>query len=216
MKCIREGCDRDIWDGVDYCQVHYALQTTTKLTNPKDLIGSDKLPLHLVPDTISIFAATAFLEGALKYGQFNWRIAGVRSSIYISALERHIKKYKNGEDADPKTRVHHLASIIACAGIMLDAELLGKLNDDRPPRAPMSALIDGFEETVVHLKQMFRRHEPYHYTIEDSEWQPESQPKPITTSTTEPPRPKNSVRPAIQRVESPRERAEFVRAMERK
>lgn len=156
----------------------------TKLTNPKDLIGSDKLPVHLVPDTISVFASTAFLEGALKYGQFNWRIAGVRSSIYVSALERHIKKYKNGEDADPKTRVHHLASVIACAGIMLDAELLGKLTDDRPPRAPMTKLIDDFEKTVVHLKQMFREHDPYHYTIEDSEWEPENSQPNTTPSIT--------------------------------
>lgn len=188
----------------------------TKLTNPKDLIGSDKLPLHLVPDTISVFAAPAFLEGALKYGQFNWRIAGVRSSIYISALERHTKKYKNGEDTDPKTRVHHLASVIACAGIMLDAELLGKLNDDRPPRAPMSVLIDGLEETVIHLKRMFRGHEPYHYTIEDSEWQPENQPKPTTTNITEPLKPKSREQPVIQPVESLKKKAEFVRATERK
>lgn len=187
-----------------------------KLTNPKDLIGSDKLPLHLVPDTISVLAATAFLEGALKYGQFNWRIAGVRSSIYISALERHTRKYKNGEDSDPKTRVHHLASVIACAGIMLDAELLGKLNDDRPPRAPMTKLIDDLEATVVHLKQMFEDHDPYHYTIEDSECQPESQPPSTTPSTTEPLKPKSNEQLGIKLVETPSERAEFTRAMERK
>ncbi len=155
-----------------------------KLTNPKDAIGSDKLPLHLVPDTLVCHAAVAFLEGALKYGAFNWRIAGVRNTIYISALERHIKKYKNGQDTDPKTRVHHLASIIACAGIILDAELVGKLTDDRPPRAPMAELIDSFEEVVVHLKDMFREHDPHHYTIEDSEWEPENNPKPTTISTT--------------------------------
>lgn len=187
-----------------------------KLTNPKDLIGSDKLPLHLVPDTISVLAATAFLEGALKYGQFNWRIAGVRSSIYISALERHTKKYKNGEDADPKTRVHHLASVIACAGIMLDAELLGKLNDDRPPRAPMTKLIDDLESTVVHLKQMFEDHDPHHYTIEESQWEPESKAKPITTSTTELPKPKSSEPCGIRPVKTQSERAAFIRAMERK
>lgn len=165
-----------------------------KLTNPKDAIGSNKLPIHLVPDTLVAYAATAFLEGALKYGTANWRIAGVRASIYISALERHVKKYKNGEDTDPKTRVHHLASVIACAGILLDAELVGKLKDDRPPRAPMAELIDSFEEIVVHLKDMFKEHDPYHYTIEDSEWEPENNPKPTTIDTTELQRLKSSER----------------------
>ena len=49
---------------------------TTKPTNPKDAIGAAKLPLHLVPDTLRIYAAMAFAEGASKYGAYNWRAAG--------------------------------------------------------------------------------------------------------------------------------------------
>jgi hypothetical protein len=33
----------------------------------------------------------------------------------------------------PGDAVHHLANLMACAAIMLDAELYGMLNDDRPP-----------------------------------------------------------------------------------
>ncbi len=187
-----------------------------KLTNPKDAIGSTKLPLHLVPDTLTVYAATAFLEGALKYGTGNWRIAGVRNSIYLSALERHFKKYKNGEDMDPKTEVHHLASVIACAGIILDAALVGKLTDDRPPRAPMAQLIDSMEATVLHLKQMFEKHDPYHYTIEDSEWPPENPPKPTTTSTTAPRKLRNRERLATRRVAKPKKKVQLKRATVRK
>jgi hypothetical protein len=140
-----------------------------KLTNPKDAIGSSKLPLGLAPDTIEVEVALAYLEGALKYGRFNWRVAGVRASIYRAALGRHLAKWWNGQAEDPKTRVKHLASIIACAGILLDAELCGKLNDDRPPSAPISDLIDGYEDRVKHLKEMFKSHNPKHYTIEDSQ-----------------------------------------------
>lgn len=140
-----------------------------KPTNPKDVIGSGKLPLELVPDTIEAEVALAFLEGALKYGRFNWRIAGVRASIYRAALRRHLMKWWNGQDRDPKTRVKHLASIIACAGILLDAELCGKLTDDRPPAAPIDELIDDADEIVAHLKRMFEGHNPKQYTIKDSE-----------------------------------------------
>jgi hypothetical protein len=70
-----------------------------KLTNPKDAIGSSKVPLHLVPETMRAYAAVAFLEGALKYGTANWRVAGVRTSIYYSALQRHLSKWWNGEEA---------------------------------------------------------------------------------------------------------------------
>lgn len=139
----------------------------TKPTNPKDIIGSGKLPIGLVPDTLLAEAAMAFLEGACKYGRYNWRIAGVRSSIYREAMQRHMIKWWNGEDRDPKTRVKHLASVIACAGILLDAELCGKLTDDRPPRAPLGKHIDDADEMVKHLKELFKDHNPKQYTIED-------------------------------------------------
>ncbi len=140
----------------------------TKLSNPKDEIGSDKLPTHLVPSTIQSYAALAFLEGALKYGSHNWRAAGVRASIYKSALDRHVSKWWNGEDVDPKTGVPHLASALACIGIILDARELGKFTDDRPPSSPeLVRMIDGADVHVKHLKAMFEKHTPRHWSIAD-------------------------------------------------
>jgi hypothetical protein len=142
------------------------LRSNWKETNPKDFAGSAKLPMDLVPDTIEAEVALAYLEGALKYGRYNWRIAGVRSSIYRSALRRHLAKWWNGENRDQITKVKHLASIIACAGILLDAELCGKLRDDRPPRAPISRVVD-VEPHIEHLKQLFKNYNPKQYTIAD-------------------------------------------------
>lgn len=139
-----------------------------KDTNPKDAIGSTKLPLHLVPDSAPAYLALAFCEGATKYGAFNWRIAGVRASIYISAARRHIAKWMNGEERDPKTGVPHLASAMACMAIILDAKLVGKLTDDRPPMAPMGDLIDSMAGTVQHLQEMHKDMNPRHWTIADS------------------------------------------------
>lgn len=139
-----------------------------KPTNPKDVIGSTKLPMSLVPDTIEMYASLAYLEGALKYGRYNWRIAGVRASIYRDALRRHLAKWWNGEDCDPTTGVPHLASVIACAGIILDAGLCDKLEDDRPPASPeMSKEIDALAVDVEFLKEHFKDHHPHQYTIED-------------------------------------------------
>lgn len=145
------------------------MSTETKPTNPKDAIGSGKLPLDLVPDTAIVELATGFLEGALKYGKYNWRVEGVRASIYIAAAGRHMAKYKNGEDRDQKTRVKHLASVMACCAIIMDAELCGKLVDDRPPVAPMRELIDGYAEQVAYLKELFKDHHPHQHTIQDAQ-----------------------------------------------
>jgi hypothetical protein len=140
----------------------------SKETNPKDAIGSSKLPLDLVPATLEIYASLAFLDGALKYGKFNWRVVGVRVSIYLAAIKRHIAKFENGEWADPKTRVPHLSSILACAGIIVDAHVNENIIDDRPPASlAVSDLIDEMETEVVYLKEFFKGHRPHQYTIED-------------------------------------------------
>jgi hypothetical protein len=142
-----------------------------KPTNPKDIVGSTKLDPGNVPDSITMGAAMAFLEGALKYGRFNWRVAGVRASIYHAAARRHLAKWWNGQDRDKKTRVHHLDSVIACLGIIRDAELYGKLTDDRPP-APnedaMADLIDGAGDHLLYLKDFFKAFSPHQYTIHDT------------------------------------------------
>lgn len=141
----------------------------SKDTNPKDAIGQTKLPLDLVPDTAIAYMAMAFLEGALKYGRYNWRIAGVRWSIYQSAFERHRMKVTAGEWADPKTGVPHLASMMACLAIILDAYTCGKLIDDRPPSClGVSSLIDGMSGDVARLKDVFKDFSPHQYTIQDT------------------------------------------------
>lgn len=142
-----------------------------KLTNPKDHFGSAKLSTSIVPDTLVICAANGFLEGALKYGRYNWRIAGVRASIYVDALRRHVAKWWNGQECDVLTTVHHLDNAIACLGIMRDAMLYGMLEDDRPPCPnpnAMADLIDEQAKTVAHLKLTFASHQPYQYTIKDT------------------------------------------------
>lgn len=138
-----------------------------KPTNPKDALAVTRAPLHLVPASLKVFASMAFAEGAAKYGAHNWRAAGVRASIYKSAAERHLEKWWNGEWADPKTGVPHLASVAASIGIILDAGLCGKLMDDRPPAAPMGGLMDDVEEEVRRLLEMFADRQPRHWTIED-------------------------------------------------
>lgn len=139
--------------------------TDHKPSNPKDLIGSDKLPLDLVPGTTKAYLALGHLEGHLKYGLVNWREAGVKTSIYLAALERHIEKYKNGEWEDPKTQIPHLANALACLSIIVDAYESGKLIDDRPKSAPVAALIDKFSDKVKHLKKLFGNSKPIDYFI---------------------------------------------------
>jgi hypothetical protein len=120
--------------------------------------------LGLVPDTAIIEENLAFLEGALKYGQYNWRIAGVRASTYNRALRRHLKRWWNGQDRDKVTQVMELASIRACAGIMIDAIACGMFTDDRPPKCDIDPVLERAAAVAKHLKELFKDHNPPQYT----------------------------------------------------
>ena len=138
----------------------------SKPSNPKDIVGTNKVPLSLVPGTSLAYQALGHLEGNLKYGLVNWREAGVRCSIYIDALLRHTQKFLNGQWEDPKTHVPHLGSMLACIGILVDAYECGKLIDDRPKQAPVDETIDRLSGVVAHLREMFKDCHPHHYTHE--------------------------------------------------
>lgn len=114
----------------------------TKSTNPKDLLGVKRVPLHLVPGTAMAHVAMAHLDGALKYGQYNWREEGVSVSVYMSAALRHIEDYLNGELLAEDSQVLHLAHAIATLNIVIDAMEIGNLIDDRPTPGPVAELME--------------------------------------------------------------------------
>ena len=123
-----------------------------KETNPKDLEGLKRVPMGLFPQTAVIAGAMAFLEGHLKYRQYNWRDAGVRASIYNDALLRHMSAWWNGEDIDIKSGLPHLWKAIACLAILIDSDQCGNLTDDRPPPAPVQEMQDALAYMVERMQ----------------------------------------------------------------
>lgn len=128
-----------------------------------------RLDLGSVPSTGNYYAAEAFTEGALKYGRYNWRVAGVRASVYYAALLSHGAKWWNGQNHDPKTLVKELGSARACLDILIDAIECDMLNDDRPPSMPEGALEKlRNSPTVANLLGMYppdREGAPQQFTI---------------------------------------------------
>lgn len=101
-------------------------------TNPKTVFGLQKPQLHLSPLPALEAMAGAFELGAKKYGAYNWRQRNVSISTYISAAERHLRAYWEGQEKDPESEKHHLGHAMACMAILIDAGHFRKLVDDRP------------------------------------------------------------------------------------
>ena len=106
---------------------------TKKPTNPKDRIGVRKAGMSFVPQVPLAELGVAMVEGALKYGPFNWREAGVRSSVYFDAVTRHIRAWWEGEEIDPDSGLSHLVKAMACLVVIRDAQVHHMVEDDRPP-----------------------------------------------------------------------------------
>jgi hypothetical protein len=141
---------------------------TWKQSNPKDLIGSDKLPLHLWPTTATAMGCIGMLNGMLKYGRTNFRAVGVRATIYIDAALRHLAAWIEGEECDPDDGVPHLAAALSCIAIVVDAHAAGKLNDDRMVAGGYRKLVDALTPHVKRLKEHHKDRNPKHYTIDDN------------------------------------------------
>jgi len=108
----------------------------TKPTNPKNSLGIKKAPLSTMPTGPMYEVALAMLEGARKYGRHNYRVMGVKASVYYDAAMGHMTAFWEGEDIDTDSGLHHLAKAQACLAVLRDSMMMGNWVDDRPPKYP--------------------------------------------------------------------------------
>jgi hypothetical protein len=108
----------------------------SKKTNPKDAIATKKPRFYSgLPANVTKEVSIAMLEGAMKYGRHNYRVAGVRASVYIDATIGHLSDYWEGQDIDPESSLHHITKAIASLYVLRDAQMMDMCTDDRPPKS---------------------------------------------------------------------------------
>lgn len=138
------------WEGSEMERLIESIMTETeKPTNPKDACGIRKVPHSCTSQPVMAEVAVGMLEGALKYGRSNYRVIGVRASVYYDAARRHIDAWWEGEDIDPDSGLSHLAKAMASLMVLRDAQVRGKMNDDRPPGTV--GFITALNEKVAEL-----------------------------------------------------------------
>lgn len=122
--------------------------------NPKDVLGVNKVPLHLIPMVAQVHEAMAMWQGGVKYDPYNWRGKKVVASIYIAAERRHTGLWYDTSQRDAKDGFHHLGHARACLGILLDAEATGNLIDDRPPPGATEAVIEAYGKVLEYTNAL--------------------------------------------------------------
>ena len=134
---------------------------TTKDSNPKDAVGIKKIPFSTMSAAVLAEVGIAMLEGARKYGRHNYRVAGVRGSVYYDACIRHLTDWWEGTDIDPDSGLSHITKAIAGLCVLRDAMIQDKFLDDRPPASPkdwqknLQPLIDAIFERHPVSEQVY-------------------------------------------------------------
>lgn len=105
-----------------------------KDTNPKDSVGIKKAPLSTVSAPVLFEIGLAMLEGARKYGRHNYRVSGVRGSVYYDAFMRHVASWWEGEDIDQDSGLSHITKAMTCLVVLRDSMIRENWVDDRPPK----------------------------------------------------------------------------------
>ena len=132
-----------------------------KDTNPKDAVGIKKPRLYSnLPANVSKEVSVGMMEGARKYGRHNYRVAGVRASVYYDAAIDHLNAYWEGETIDPDSGLHHVTKAIACLYVLRDAQMNDLCEDDRPPKSNVSADRERLQKVVEDIFERYPVSEP--------------------------------------------------------
>lgn len=130
--------------------------------NPKDLLGVKKPDMTKIPAVAQLWESLAMMDGAGKYGPYNWRDNAVIASIYIAAIKRHLDEWFEGITYAEDSGCHHLGHARAGLGILLDAESTGNLIDDRPVKGESAAAyLKVMKEVAARIPAMQERHKKF-------------------------------------------------------
>ena len=117
------------------------------LVNPKKAKGAIKAPFHATPSLGIIQMENVMAGGGWKYGDFNYHESAVDAQTYLSAMRRHTLLWKDGIDLDDESSQNHLAHVMACCAILIEAQSTGKFIDNRPKTGLVAAALRKSSET---------------------------------------------------------------------
>jgi len=167
---LSDDTDPSVYDPMEEVEKS-GIDSTVKASNPKDAVGSLKIPLgSVVPQQVIGGIALGMLEGSLKYGRHNSRVIGVRASVYYDAGLRHFHAWWEGQDMDPDAAIpiHHIDKLLSDLTVLRDAMLQDKWVDDRPPRVKNKNWVNDLNERARKLISLFPNPKAP-YTIKDGE-----------------------------------------------
>jgi len=82
-----------------------------------------KMRWSLIPWECMEPVVEAFMDGAEKYEEWDWKHVKHKRDRYFSACMRHMTKWNKGERDTPDSGINHLGCAVACLLILIWEDL---------------------------------------------------------------------------------------------
>lgn len=116
-------------------------------TNPKKSQGALKAPIGYAPTTAILEMEAVMAGGAHKYGAYNFRDSPIDAMTYIGAIGRHLALFTDGVDIDKESGRLHLAHIMACCAVAIDAQYTKMFVDNRSKTGLVEGILEDCART---------------------------------------------------------------------
>lgn len=90
------------------------VEPVAPVPGPGRKFDGGKLEYGLIPPLALKEMVKVLTFGAQKYERDNWKKVPDSKRRYFDALQRHVWAYKEGEQLDPESGIHHLAHAACC------------------------------------------------------------------------------------------------------
>ena len=107
--------------------------------------NNEKVRYGLVPVRALTDVANVFSFGANKYGDYNWQ-RGMKWSVMLESLERHLQRIKMGLDHDEESGMLHVSHLITNALMLNEYYHTFPQGDDRLRFSSVPEEPEGSEE----------------------------------------------------------------------
>jgi hypothetical protein len=88
-----------------------------------------KLEYGLLPPLALEETVKVLTFGAQKYERDNWQKVPDSKRRYFDAMQRHAWAWKQGEQLDPESGIHHLAHAMCCLMFLYEHDIMYSLNN---------------------------------------------------------------------------------------
>ena len=112
-----------------YAFDEYVVKSSQNDTSLGRKFDGGKLEYGLLPPLALEETVKVLTFGAQKYARDNWQIVPDAKRRYFDAVQRHMWAWKQGEQMDPESGIHHLAHAMCGLMFLYEHDIMYSLNN---------------------------------------------------------------------------------------